>query len=93
MPLQRRLPKFGFTSPTARFSAEVRLSALAKCEGDVVDLQSLQRANLVQRHVRRVKIIASGAIDRAVTIRGLGITKGARAAIERAGGTVEDVTG
>lgn len=89
MPLQRRLPKVGFNSRLARITAEVRLAELAKVEADVVDLDALKSANVVGRSVRRAKIISSGSIDKAVTVKGLGVTAGARAAIEAAGGTVE----
>jgi large subunit ribosomal protein L15 len=90
MPLQRRLPKVGFRSRTALISDEVRLHELARVEGDVVDLASLRKAGLVSGKIKRVKIISSGEIDRALTVRALGVTKGARAAIEAAGGTIED---
>jgi large subunit ribosomal protein L15 len=90
MPLQRRLPKVGFRSKLARATREVRLNELAKVEGDVVDMEALYRANILPIGVTRAKVILSGAIDRAVTVRGLGATKGARAAIEAAGGKVED---
>ncbi|MFN3714910.1 MAG: 50S ribosomal protein L15 [Alcanivoracaceae bacterium] len=90
MPLQRRLPKFGFNSKIASGTAEVRLGELAKVAGDVVDLGSLKAANVVRRDMIRARIILRGAIDRAVTIRGVAVTKGARAAIEAAGGKVEE---
>ncbi len=90
MPLQRRLPKRGFTSRTARGIVEVRLHELAQVEGGVVDLAALKAADVISNGVRRAKVIASGAIERAVTVRGLAVTKGARAAIEAAGGRVED---
>lgn len=90
MPLQRRLPKVGFRSKLARATGEVRLHELAKVDGDVVDLAALQKADVVPASVTRVKIILSGEIGRAVTIQGLRVTKGARAAIEAAGGKVED---
>jgi large subunit ribosomal protein L15 len=90
MPLQRRLPKVGFRSAMARTSGEVRLHEIAKVEGDTVDMDALYRAGIVPMAVTRAKIILSGSIDRAVTVRGLGVTKGARAAIEAAGGKVED---
>lgn len=91
MPLQRRVPKQGFRSPTAQDKAQVRLSALAKLDADVteVDLLALKKAHLVPERARRVKIIASGRIERALVIKGVGVTKGARASIEAAGGTVE----
>lgn len=89
MPLQRRLPKIGFASRVGRNIEEVRLNELACVEGDVVDLVTLKAANVVRQQTKRVKVIASGAIDKAVTVRGLGVTKGAKAAIEAAGGKVE----
>ena len=89
MPLQRRLPKRGFRSRIKRHTAEVRLHELAGVDGDVVDLQSLQKAGVIGRHITRAKAILSGQIERAVTLRGIGATKGARAAIEKAGGSVE----
>jgi large subunit ribosomal protein L15 len=90
MPLQRRLPKVGFTSHIAPLVAEVRLNELGKVDGDVVDLLSLKAANIVAQQVQRAKVILSGEVSRAVTVKGLGVTKGARAAIEAAGGKVED---
>lgn len=90
MPLQRRLPKVGFTSRTARFVAEIRLHELALVEGDVIDLLALKTANIVGQQIKRAKVILSGEINKAVTVSGLGVTKGARAAIEAAGGKVED---
>jgi large subunit ribosomal protein L15 len=90
MPLQRRLPKVGFTSRKARYMAEIRLPELEKVEGDVVDLLALKAANIIGQQIQRAKVILSGEITRAVTLRGLGVTKGARAAIEAAGGKIED---
>lgn len=90
MPLQRRLPKVGFNSRTAKFSAEVRLHELEKVNADVVDLNSLIAANLVPAITRKAKVIASGEIKKAVTLKGIAATKGAKAAIEAAGGKVED---
>ncbi len=90
MPLQRRLPKVGFRSRKAREWDEIRLHELAKVEGDVVDLAALRKAGLISSVVKRVKIIASGELTRPVTVKGLAVTKGARAAIEAAGGRVED---
>lgn len=89
MPLQRRLPKVGFTSRVSRFVEEVRLHELAAVEGDVVDLVALKAANVIRQETKRVKVIASGTIEKAVTVRGVGVTKGAKAAIEAAGGKVE----
>jgi len=90
MPLQRRLPKVGFASRKARFAAELRLHELAKVDGDVADELTLKRAGLVPQRAQRIKVIASGTIDRAVTVKGLLVTAGARSAIEAAGGTIED---
>lgn len=90
MPLQRRLPKVGFRSPKAPYKAEVRLHELARIPGDVVDLAALKAAGVVGHRVKWVKIIATGKLERALTIRGVGVTKGARAAIEAVGGRVED---
>ncbi|WP_404416067.1 50S ribosomal protein L15 [Marinospirillum sp.] len=90
MPLQRRLPKFGFTSHKAPLSAEVRLHELGLVEGDVVTLETLKAADIIKNATQYVKVILSGEINRAVTVKGLKATKGARAAIEAAGGKVED---
>ena len=88
MPLQRRLPKIGFASRKGRFSEELRLGELATLDGEV-DLLALKTAGLVGQQAKRVKIIASGKIEKAVTVKGLAVTPGARAAIEAAGGTIE----
>ena len=90
MPLQRRLPKIGFRSRKGGMKDEVRLHELAKVEGDVADLGALVAAGLVSGDTKYVKVILSGTLERALTVRGLGVTKGARAAVEAAGGTVED---
>ncbi|WFF40843.1 MULTISPECIES: 50S ribosomal protein L15 [Salinicola] len=90
MPLQRRLPKFGFTSAKSLVSEEVRLGELAKVEGDVADLASLKKANVLKNATEHAKVILSGELTKAITVRGLKVTKGARAAIEAAGGKVED---
>ena len=89
MPLQRRLPKVGFASLKKRYSDELRLDELAKLDGEV-DLLALKTAGLVGQEVKRVKVILSGKIDKAVTVKGLAVTAGARAAIEAAGGKIED---
>jgi large subunit ribosomal protein L15 len=89
MPLQRRLPKFGFRSRLARETAQVRLHELAKVEGDVIDLRTLKSAGVVPATAKRARVFASGEIGRAVTVKGVKTTRGARAAIEAAGGTVE----
>lgn len=90
MPMQKRLPKFGFTSRVARVTAQIRTSELAAVSDDVIDLTALKRADLVGAHIERAKIFLSGDVTKAVTIKGLGVTKGAREAIEKAGGKVED---
>ena len=90
MPLQRRLPKFGFTARKSRFSAEVRLNEISSLEGDVVDLDALIKANIVPEQTRQAKVFLSGEVSRAVTLKGIKATKGAKAAIEAAGGKVED---
>ncbi len=90
MPLQRRVPKVGFRSRSGRWAAEVRLSELKYVDGDTVAPLTLKQADVIGHHVRTAKIIASGAIERAVTVRGgVGVTRGARAAIEKAGGKIE----
>ncbi|BCE03579.1 50S ribosomal protein L15 [Marinicellulosiphila megalodicopiae] len=89
MPLQRRLPKFGFTSRKARFAAELRLTDIAKVTADVIDLAALKEADLVGQNIKTVKVFLSGAIDKAVSLKGISVTKGALAAIEAAGGKVE----
>jgi len=89
MPLQRRLPKVGFRSKVAPGVAEVRLSELAKVTGDLIDLSTLKAANVVPAMAVRARIVASGEFARAVTVKGVHVTKGARAAIEAAGGKIE----
>ncbi|GAA3923431.1 50S ribosomal protein L15 [Litoribacillus peritrichatus] len=89
-PLQRRLPKFGFTSRKSLVTTEVCLSELAKVEGEVVDLKALKDADVIKGSILHAKIILSGEINKAVTIKGLRVTKGAKAAIEAAGGKVEE---
>jgi large subunit ribosomal protein L15 len=89
MPIQRRMPKVGFRSDMKRSRAEVRLDELAKVEGAVVDLAALVKAQVVPVGTERAKVILSGEIKKAVTLKGIAVTKGARAAIEAAGGTIE----
>jgi large subunit ribosomal protein L15 len=89
MPLQRRLPKVGFTSRMAGDSAELRLHELAIPSDDVIDLDVLKKAHLVPAKVSKVKVILSGKLEKAVKIKGLAVTKGARAAIEAAGGSID----
>lgn len=90
MPIQRRIPKSGFKSMTAALSAEVRLHELEKIAADVIDLQALKQAKVVGNNIQRAKVIASGEISKAVRLRGIGVTKGARAAIEARGGKIEE---
>ena len=89
MPLQRRLPKVGFRSRMAKYSAELRLHELELPEVDVVDMDALKKANLVPAFTTKVKVIKSGEIKKAVKLKGLAVTKGAREAIEKAGGSIE----
>ena len=89
MPLQRRLPKVGFTSRMAKNTAELRLHELALPDDEVIDILSLKKARLVPAHASKVKVILSGKIEKAVKVKGLAVTKGARAAIEAAGGSIE----
>jgi large subunit ribosomal protein L15 len=90
MPLQRRVPKFGFRSRISRTTGEVRLGELAKIDEGVIDLAALKSANLVNKGTKRARIMLSGTIDRAVTVKGIKLTKGARDAIVAAGGKVEE---
>ena len=90
MPLQRRLPKVGFSSRVGRVTDEIRLHELNGVTADVIDLNALKAVNLVRKDVLHVKVMLSGEINKAVTIKGLRVTKGARAAIEAAGGKVEE---
>ena len=89
MPLQKRLPKYGFTSRIGRTTAEVRLHELNLVEGDIIDIAALKSADLIKEDVARVRVFLSGEITRAVKVSGVTVTKGARAAIEAAGGSVE----
>ncbi len=88
LPLQRRLPKFGFSSRVGRSTAEVRTSELNAIEADVIDVAALQKANIVAKNIKRVKIMLSGDVTKAVTLNGLRVSKGAREAIEAAGGKI-----
>ena len=90
MPLQIRLPKFGFSSRIARVSAEIRTSELNAVEDAVIDLDALKRAGLVSRNILRAKVFLSGDVTKALSLKGLSATKGARDAIEKAGGKVEE---
>ena len=89
MPIQRRLPKVGFIARKARFNTEIRVHELNNVDAEVIDLIALKTANLIGQHIKNVKVIASGNLDKAVTIKGLNTTKGAKAIIESAGGKVE----
>lgn len=90
MPLYRRLPKFGFTSLKALHVAEVRLNDLAKVDGNVVSLETLKAANIITKDILSVKVIFSGKLEKAITVKGLRVTKGAKVAIEAAGGSIEE---
>ncbi|MBI1425094.1 MAG: 50S ribosomal protein L15 [Gammaproteobacteria bacterium] len=90
MPMQRRLPKVGFNSRMGLTTAEVRLHELSKVTADVIDVKALQDANLISRKIKRVKVMAAGKIDKPVTLKGIKVTQGARAAIEAAGGKIEE---
>ena len=90
MPLQKRLPKYGFTSRISRTTAQVRLSELNGVEGDIVDLAALKSADLINENIARVRVFLSGELTKPVTVKGLAVTKGAREAIEKAGGKVEE---
>jgi large subunit ribosomal protein L15 len=90
MPLQKRLPKFGFASRMAKSTAQIRLSELGTLDAEVIDLAALKEADLVNDSVTRARVFLSGELDKAVTVKGLGVTKGAREAIEKAGGKIEE---
>ena len=90
MPLQRRLPKFGFTSRKSFDTDQVTLAEIAKVDGDTVSLETLKAAGLVKKEMLFVKVVKSGELSRAVTVSGLKVTKGAKEAIEAAGGKVEE---
>jgi large subunit ribosomal protein L15 len=89
MPLQRRLPKRGFVSPLKGDTAEVRLGDLQNMTMDEIDLATLKQAGIVPHLARRAKVILAGDINRRIVLKGLGVSKGARARIEAAGGAVE----
>ncbi|XOV85892.1 MAG: 50S ribosomal protein L15 [Pseudomonadota bacterium] len=89
-PLQMRLPKFGFNSVKARTTAEVTLTELGKVSAEVIDVTALQKAGIISGAYTRAKVMLSGEITRPVTLKGIRVTKGARAAIEAAGGTIEE---
>ena len=90
MPIQKRLPKYGFTSRVSRISAEVRLAELNSVQADVIDIAALKAAGLIGSHIQRAKVFLSGEIKKAVTLKGIPASKGAREAIEAAGGKIEE---
>ncbi|QIB67673.1 50S ribosomal protein L15 [Kineobactrum salinum] len=90
MPLQKRLPKYGFSSRVSRTTAQVRLGELNAVAAEVIDLEALKEADLVRQDVLRARVFLSGELGKAVTVKGLAVTKGAREAIEQAGGKVEE---
>jgi len=90
MPLQRRLPKRGFSSRVSIGTAEVRLHELAKVDADVIDLAALKKADIIGENIKRAKVFLSGKLEKAVTVKGLSVTKGAADAISKAGGKVEN---
>jgi len=90
MPLQRRLPKVGFTSRVGFVTAEVRLSELGKIDAEVITIDALKQANIITKNIKYVKVMLSGTLDKKVTVQGIRVSKGARAAIEAAGGKIEE---
>jgi len=90
MPLQKRLPKYGFTSRISKVSTQIRLSELNLIDGDIVDIGALRTAGLINNNISRAKIFLSGQLNKALTLKGIGATKGAIAAIEAAGGKIEE---
>ena len=93
MPLHMRLPKFGFSSRIGRVTAEIRTSELNKIDADVIDMAALRSANLMSANISRVKVMLSGDVTKAVTLKGIRVSKGAREAIEGAGGKIEEILG
>ncbi len=91
MPLQMRLPKFGFSSRVGRITAEIRSGELNKVEGDVVNMESLRKAGLITSNIKRVKVMLSGDVTRKLSVEGIRVSKGAKEAIEKAGGSVADI--
>ena len=90
MPMQKRLPKYGFSSRIARTTAQIRLGELGALSAEIIDLEALKAADLIKQNVTRARVFLSGELSKAVTVKGLAVTKGAREAIEKAGGKVED---
>ena len=89
MPIQRRMPKVGFRSAIAATRAEVRLAELARVTAEVIDLEALKKADIIPVTAERAKVVLSGKIEKPVQLKGIAVTKGARAAIEAAGGKIE----
>ena len=92
MPLQRRLPKYGFSSRVGRNTAQIRTAELNQVDGDIVNLESLRNAGLITASVKRVKVMLSGDVTRKLTVNGIRVSKGAKEAIEDAGGKVDETT-
>ena len=90
MPLQKRLPKYGFSSRIARTTAQIRIGELNNIDAEVIDLEALKAADLVKQDALRARVFLSGELTKAVTVKGLAVTKGAREAIEKAGGKIEE---
>jgi len=88
MPLQMRLPKYGFSSRVGRITAEIRSGELNKVDGDVVNLETLRKAGLINASIKRVKVMLSGEVTRKLTVEGIRVSKGAKVAVEKAGGSV-----
>ncbi len=91
MPLQRRLPKFGFSSRISNFSASVRLSELNNLKGDIISIETLKDAGIINKHIRQVKVFLSGSLDKAVKLEGLTVSAGAAKAINDKGGSIKDI--
>ena len=91
MPLQMRLPKYGFSSRVGRTTAEIRSGELNKVDGDVVNLETLRKAGLINASIKRVKVMLSGEVTRKLTVEGIRVSKGAKEAVEKAGGSVVEV--
>ena len=90
MPLQRRLPKRGFTSLNKKETSELRLDQLEKVKADIIDLDALKNENLVPRYIQKIKVIATGELNKAVTIQGLGLSENAKKAVIDSGGKILD---
>ena len=90
MPLQRRLPKFGFTSRRSKYTDEIRLNEIKNLTSETIDVDALRQAGLISKITKRVRLIGGGGLDKAVRVNGIHVTKGAREIIESLGGTVEE---